>query len=65
MNDIAQLAAPKKIAKITICGAFHIEIYEDMFGNTDFIFPTEEQKKNLKEMLCIDVEDLRERSEGE
>jgi len=29
----------------------HFEIYE----NTDFVFPTEEQKKNLKEMLCIDV----------
>ena len=24
-------------------------------GHTDFIVPTPEQRKNLKEMLCIDV----------
>lgn len=61
--DIGKILIPKQIARITICGALHIEIYEDGFGNTDFIFPTEEQKRNLREMLCIDVEDLRERSE--
>ena len=49
--NYSHLKVPERIARITICGVLHFEIYE----NTDFIFPTEEQKKNLKEMLCIDV----------
>lgn len=44
----------KTIAKITLCGAFTIPINE----GADFTPPTEEQRKNLKEMLCIDVEIL-------
>ncbi len=53
--NYSHLKIPEQIARITICGVLHFEIHE----NTDFIFPTAEQKKNLKEMLCIDVEDLR------
>lgn len=46
---------PKPMAKITLCGCITFMIYD----NTDnFIFPTEEQRKNLKQMLCIDIEDL-------
>lgn len=41
-----------KIAEIIICGVLHISVNE---GHTDFIVPTPEQRKNLKEMLCIDV----------
>lgn len=43
---------PKVIAKITLCGAFVMEISEGMNWNP----PTPEQIKNLKEMLNIDVE---------
>ena len=42
----------KPIAEIVLCGGLHFTI-TDM--NTDFIMPTEEQRKNLKEMLCIEV----------
>lgn len=48
---------PKEIATIKICGALAIHITEDTKG---FIKPTPEQIKNLKEMLCIDVELLEE-----
>lgn len=43
---------PKVIAKITLCGAFVMEIREGIDWNP----PTPEQIKNLKEMLNIDVE---------
>ena len=46
---------PQPIARITLCGAISLVIEDDI----DFVFPTEEQRKNLKEMLCIEVEDLR------
>lgn len=49
---IERLYIPKVIAKITICGAFAVEVTEDMNWNP----PTSEQIKNLKEMLNIDVE---------
>ena len=55
MSNTCEIFTQKQIARITICGVLHFEIYE----NTGFIFPTEEQRKNLKKMLCIDVEDLR------
>ena len=42
---------PKVIARITLCGAFVMEINEGMNWNP----PTPEQIKNLKEMLNIDV----------
>lgn len=49
---IGRLHSPKVIAKITLCGAFMVEVTEDMPWNP----PTSEQIKNLKEMLNIDVE---------
>lgn len=42
---------PKVIAKITLCGAFEMEVYDYMNWNP----PTPEQIKNLKETLNIDV----------
>lgn len=42
---------PKLIAKITICGALVMDVYDYMDWNP----PTPEQIKNLKEMLNIDV----------
>ena len=45
---------PKDIAKITICGSLCLTV-TDMMNWTP---PTEEQRKNLKEMFCIDVEIL-------
>jgi hypothetical protein len=43
---------PKRVATIKLCGGamtFHID--ETM----SFTMPTEEQRKNLKELLCIEV----------
>lgn len=48
MNNVV---LSKVIAKITICGAFTMEVYDYM----DWTPPTQEQIKNLKEMLNIDV----------
>lgn len=48
---------PKPIAKITALGCIHLTITDE---TEDFIKPTPEQIKNLKEMLCIDVELLEE-----
>lgn len=45
---------PKDIAKITVCGALCLTVTDMM----NWIPPTEEQRKNLKEMFCIDVEIL-------
>lgn len=46
------LKTPKKVAEIRLCGGAAVfSIYDD----TDFVMPTEEQRKNLKEMLCIEV----------
>lgn len=43
---------PKPIARITVCGALQVIVTDA----TNWIPPTEEQKKNLKDMFCIDVE---------
>lgn len=43
---------PKVVAKITLCGVFTIAISEGVGWHP----PTQEQIKNLKEMLNIDVE---------
>ena len=50
-TPIERLHVPKVIARITLCGAFVMEINEGMNWNP----PTPEQIKNLKEMLNIDV----------
>lgn len=54
-NMDVKIGIPQPIARITLCGAISLVIEDDI----DFVFPTEEQRKNLKEMLCIEVEDLR------
>ena len=56
-----KIRIPKSIARITLCGAISIEINDDV---DCFVFPTEEQRRNLKEILCIDVEDLRQKGGG-
>lgn len=57
---IELLHVPKVIARITLCGAFVMEVNEEMNWNP----PTPEQIKNLKEMLNIDVR-LIEEDDGE
>ena len=46
------LLFPKKIARISVCGALNFDINE----STDFVKPTPEQIKNLHDTFCIDVE---------
>lgn len=53
-TDAVNIRAPKKNAKITVCGALTLVVTDMM----KFTPPTEKQRKNLKEMLCIDVEIL-------
>ena len=53
-NGKLKVEGVKQIAEITICGVLHISVNES-YEHTDFIVPTPEQRKNLKEMLCIDV----------
>ena len=57
---VERVRIPKVIAKITLCGAFVMEINEGMNWNP----PTSEQIKNLKEMLNIDVELIGEENES-
>ena len=47
---------PKKIAVIILCNVLHFEIDDSM----NFQMPTDEQRINLKEMLCIDVVPIKE-----
>lgn len=64
-NGKLKVKGVKQIAEITICGVLHISVNE-CDEHTDFIVPTPEQRKNLKEMLCIDVKVFdEERSAGE
>lgn len=51
-SDMMTLRAPKPIAKISICDAISFTILDTM----SFTKPTEEQIKNLHDLLCIDVE---------
>ena len=44
--------APKHVATIRLCGG---ALTFDINDNMSFVMPTEEQRKNLKEMLCIEV----------
>ena len=46
-----RLRVPKRVATIKVCGAITLYIDDTM----EFTMPTEEQRKNLKEMLCIEV----------
>ena len=50
-GEMLKVATPKKVAEISLCGAIRFEITE----GAEFIKPTEEQIKNLKETFCIDV----------
>ena len=56
---VDQLHIPRVIAKITICRALTIEVYDYMDWNP----PTPEQIKNLKELLNIDVKLIGETDE--
>ena len=60
-TDMLPIKPPKQVARITICGCFHL----DIFDNIEFIRPTEEQIKNLHDMLCIDVTLFDEEETGE
>lgn len=52
VTSVASIRTPKEIAKITVCGVLKLTVTDIMA----FTPPTEEQRKNLKDMLCIDVE---------
>jgi len=57
MPEVAVVGAPGIIAKIKLCGgAFTINVNEIMQWKK----PTDEQIKNLHDMLCIDAEVLGE-----
>lgn len=54
MPEVVTACSPKTIARIKLCGAM-------TFTVTDYMSlekPTEEQIKNLHDMLCIDIEIL-------
>ena len=51
------LFVPKRIAEIRLCGGAMVFYIDE---TTHFVMPTEEQRKNLKEMLCIEVIPLEE-----
>ena len=53
-EKIATIRATKVIAEIKVCGALTLTVTEFM----DFKKPTEEQIKNLRDTLCIDVKIL-------
>ncbi len=55
-DSAPKIYVPKKVAEIKICNALRITIDETI----NFVMPTEEQRKNLKEMLCIEVVPINE-----
>ena len=54
-DDVAKIFKPKTIARIKLCGG---AITFTVTDYTSWEKPTEEQVKNLHDMLCIDVETL-------
>lgn len=55
MPEVAIIHTPKLIAKIKLCGgAFTVNVDETMAWKR----PTDEQIKNLHDLLCVDVEML-------
>ncbi len=54
MPEVVTIHSPKTIARIKLCGAMVFNVTDMMSWNK----PTEEQIKNLHDMLCIDVEIL-------
>ena len=50
--DGLTLKIPKKVAVIKLCGGALTFTIDD---SVSFTMPTEEQRKNLKEMLCIEI----------
>ena len=57
LHESMKLHIPKVIAKIKMFGDYlTIEVTE----NSGFVMPNKEQRKNLKEMLMIEVEEVKE-----
>lgn len=54
MPEVVAASPSKTIARIKLCGAMVFDITDMMSWKK----PTEEQIKNLHDMLCIDVEIL-------
>ena len=54
MPEVVEYCKPKTIARIKLCGVKIFDVTEYMAWEK----PTEEQIKNLHDMLCIDVEIL-------
>ena len=55
MPEVVTVSKPKTIARIKLCGG---AMTFDITEHTSWKKPTEEQIKNLHDMLCIDVEIL-------
>ena len=55
MPEVVEISKPKTIARIKLCGGAMIFTITEY---TSWKKPTEEQIKNLHDMLCIDVEIL-------
>lgn len=60
MPEVVAACSPKTIARIKLCGAMVFDVTDMMSWKK----PTEEQIKNLHDMLCIDVE-IKDGKEGE
>lgn len=54
MPKVVECYKPKTIARIKLCGTMIFTVTECMSWKK----PTEEQIKNLHDMLCIDIEIL-------
>ena len=52
MPEVVEYCPPKTIARIKLCGVMVFDVTDMMPWKK----PTEEQIKNLHDMLCIDVE---------
>ena len=52
MPKVVEYCPPKTIARIKLCGVMVFDVTE----YTSWKKPTEEQIKNLHDLLCIDVE---------
>ena len=55
MPEVVEIDKPKTIARIKLCGGAMVFNVTDMMP---WEKPTEEQIKNLHDMLCIDIEIL-------
>lgn len=56
-----KIKVPKLMAKIMFCGMHVLNVFDD----SDFVMPTPEQRKNLKEMLCVEIEEVSKNADSD